>query len=590
MDLHFAENQSDHQQKEKTNNMVDATEFTALQNLVADMFVELTSLKEVVNGDAGHAQRQLWHNNSLQSIYEFPQVAGSPVYFPSTPDVFINNYAVGQRPIIPGSGEKPGLYNTGTARPTYFMRERLANGAADNSLGYIFSSGDTAWMLTATALVLLMTMPGLAIYYSGMVRDKNVLSCTMQVFVVCCLITMWWMIFGYSLSFAPAYPNGHTNEVYGDWTRLWLRGMTLRSFHYLAPTIPESVYCTYQLTFAIITAALMLGAFADRMKFVPMMIFVSIWHLVVYCPMAHSNWHYQGFMKNIGVLDYAGGNVVHICSGASGLATVIVLGNRKGFGKDSYDPHNILLTYMGMSMLWVGWFGFNAGSAVGANFNAGYAMLATQIATSMAALTWLATEWAVRGKPSVLGMISGAVAGLVCITPASGYVDMTGAFFIGFFGGSLCYAGAQAKHLLGYDDALDAFGVHAIGGIVGGIATGFFATDQVNVFGAPSPFLYKYALDNKLVVGNVPNAWNVADSTGATAGTNYAYGPGFATCFATGYFNNCPGANVVTPVKGVYYGNLQEGDSPRNYSSYVSPLNLISEPNQNPILTLILTS
>ena len=176
------------------------------------MFVELTSLKEVVSGDAGHAQRQLWHNNSLQSIYEFPQSAGSPIYFPAVNPVFVNTYAAGQRPILPGSGEKPGLYSTGETRPTYFMRERTTNGAADTSLGYIYNSGDTAWMLSATALVLLMTMPGLAIYYSGMVRDKNVLSCTMQVFVVCCLITMWWMIFGYSLSFAPAYPNGHTNE------------------------------------------------------------------------------------------------------------------------------------------------------------------------------------------------------------------------------------------------------------------------------------------------------------------------------------------------------------------------------------------
>ena len=417
-----------------------------------------------------------------------------------------------------------------------------------------------------------------------MVRDKNVLSCTMQVFVITCLITFWWMVFGYSLSFSPVYPNNHTQEVFGDWQRLWLRGMTPRTFHALAPTIPESVYCCYQLTFAIITAALVVGSFADRMKFVPMMIFISLWHLMVYCPIAHSNWHFQGIMKNIGVLDYAGGNVVHISSGASGLATVLVLGNRKGFGKERFDPHNILLTFMGMSMLWVGWFGFNAGSAAGANFNAGYAMLATQIATSMAALTWLFTEWAVRGKPSVLGMISGAVAGLVCITPCSGYVDMTGAFFVGFFGGPLCYLGAQAKHFLGYDDALDAFGVHAIGGIVGGIACGFFATDQVNPFGAPSPFLYAWSLAQNLKTGPGANTW---DADGNGKGQNYKYGPGWVICpgGGGGYFGpNAPtvvpgektasgkqetaftasgypcasGYQPNTPIKGVYYGNLQE--------------------------------
>jgi len=378
-----------------------------------------------------------------------------------------------------------------------------------------------------------MTMPGLAIYYSGMVREKNVLACTMQVFTICSLITVLWMIFGYSLSFAPAYPNNHTMEVFGNADRLWLRGMTLRTFHYLAPTIPESVFCTFQLTFAIITAALICGSFADRMKFLPMIVFISLWHLVVYCPMAHANWHPQGFMKNLGVLDYAGGNVVHICSGVSGLATVAVVGNRKGFGKERFEPHNILLSFMGMSMLWVGWFGFNAGSACGANFNAGYAMLATHIATSVASLTWLMTEWVIRKKPSVLGMISGAVAGLVCITPCSGYVDMTGAFFIGFFGGPLCYLGAQLKHYLGYDDALDAFGVHAIGGIVGGIANGFFATDQVNPFLAPTPFQYNWAVKNKATT---------TDSTGYAApdGNTYVYGP-------------------FMPPKGVYYGNTVVG-------------------------------
>jgi Amt family ammonium transporter len=366
-----------------------------------------------------------------------------------------------------------------------------------------------------------------------MVREKNVLACTMQVFTICSLITVLWMVFGYSLSFAPAFPNGHTMEVFGNADRLWLRGMTLRTFHYLAPTIPESVFCTYQLTFAIITAGLICGSFADRMKFLPMIVFITLWHLCVYCPIAHANWHPQGFMKNLGVLDYAGGNVVHICSGASGLATVAVVGNRKGFGKERFEPHNILLSFMGMSMLWVGWFGFNAGSAGGANFNAGYAMLATQIATSVASLTWLMTEWVIRKKPSVMGMISGAVAGLVCITPCSGYVDMTGAFFIGFFGGPLCYLGAQLKHYLGYDDALDAFGVHAIGGIVGGIANGFFATDQVNPFPAPTPFQYNWAVKNKATTTD-PSGYAAPD------GNTYIYGP-------------------FMPPKGVYYGNTVVG-------------------------------
>ena len=414
--------------------------------------------------------------------------------------------------------------------------------------GEPLNTGDTAWMLCSTALVLFMTMPGLALYYSGMVREKNMLACTMQVFTICCLVTFLWLVFGYSLSFGPAIVNMDaatglpvkTTELWGDGSRLWLQGLSIGTYHFMAPTIPESVFCTYQLTFAIITCALICGSFADRMKFIPMIIFITVWHLAVYCPLAHANWHPSGLMKNIGVLDYAGGNVVHICSGASGLATVLVVGNRRGFGKERFEPHNILLTFMGMSMLWVGWFGFNAGSALGANFNAGYAMLATQIATSVAALMWLLTEWAIRKKPSVLGMISGAIAGLVCITPAAGYVDMTGAFFIGFFGGPLCYAGAQLKHMVGFDDALDAFGVHAIGGIVGGIATAFFANPKVNVFGTPSPFLFDYAKKQKLTVPYVGSTAydGYVDPNDATI--IYKYGP-------------------YSKVKGVYYGNMQEG-------------------------------
>jgi len=243
----------------------------------------------------------------------------------------------------------------------------------------------------------------------------------------------------------------------------------------LAPTIPESVYCVYQLTFAIITPALITGCFADRMKFSSMLVFMTLWHLTVYCPTAHSNWHPTGFLFQSGVLDFAGGNTVHISSGTSGLVCAIYLGVRKGFGKEVFEPHSILLCAVGSSLLWVGWFGFNAGSAVAANSRAGLAMLATQIATGTASLSWTFTEWIVRKQPSVAGAVSGAVAGLVAITPAAGYLDPTGAFITGFLAGPVCYFGAQLKHYLGYDDALDGFGVHAVGGILGGIMTGFFA-------------------------------------------------------------------------------------------------------------------
>jgi len=360
----------------------------------------------------------------------------------------------------------------------------------------LMNSGDTAWMLAATALVLFMTLPGLALYYSGMVRVKNVLATVMQSFSITCLITVLWLWYGYSLSFGPAVApkdkittigtrfHESSSPLFGDGSRLWLRGMRSDAAHQLAPTIPEPIFCAYQLTFAIITPALICGSFADRMKFIPMLIFMIIWHTIVYCPIAHATWHPDGFLFQLGCLDFAGGNVVHIASGTAGLVSTYVVGNRRGFGKSRFEPHNILLTFMGTSMLWVGWFGFNGGSAYAANGRAAMALLVTHISTAVAALSWLAVEWAIRKQPSVLGMVSGAVAGLVCITPASGFVDPVGAFFIGLFGGPLCYFGAQLKHYLGYDDALDAFGVHAIGGIVGGIATGFFATRGVVMAGS----------------------------------------------------------------------------------------------------------
>lgn len=354
-----------------------------------------------------------------------------------------------------------------------------------------FNDGDTAWLLTSSALVLMMTIPGLALFYGGMARTKNVLAIVMQCFTITCLITFLWLAFGYSLAFAPVKTSGDENkQVFGDASRFWLVGMNPNSAHQLAPTIPESVFCVFQMTFAIITPALITGAFADRMRFDSMIVFMTFWHLLVYCPIAHSNWHPDGFLFQTGTLDFAGGNTVHIASGVAGLTAAIYLGVRKDYGKEAFEPHNILLTAVGASMLWVGWYGFNGGSAVAANARAGYAALVTQISAGTAGLSWMFTEWLVRKRPSVLGIVSGAVAGLVAITPASGYVDPTGGFIIGLLAGPICYFGAQMKHFFGYDDALDAFGVHAIGGIFGGIATGFFANPHVDDLSANAGVFY----------------------------------------------------------------------------------------------------
>lgn len=343
-----------------------------------------------------------------------------------------------------------------------------------------FNDGDIAWMLSASALVLFMTLPGLFLFYGGMARTKNVVSIIMQVFSTACLVSFLWLAFGYSLAFAPAQDSCEDCVIYGNGSRFWLYQLGLDSAHQLAPSIPESVFCVYQMTFAIITPCLMVGAFADRMKFTSMLLLMALWHLTVYCPVAHSTWHPNGFMYKAGVLDFAGGNVVHITSGISGLVSTIYMGPRQGYGKEHFHPHNVLFTAVGACMLWVGWYGFNAGSALAATDRAGFAMLATQIATSCAGMTWMATEWVHKGSPSILGLVSGAVAGLVCITPGSGYVDQTGAFIIGLLAGPVCYGGVQLKHLAGYDDALDAFGVHGVGGILGGILLGFFATDKIS--------------------------------------------------------------------------------------------------------------
>ena len=334
-------------------------------------------------------------------------------------------------------------------------------------------SGDTAWMLTSTALVLMMTIPGLALFYGGMVRKKNVLATVMQSFAVTCLMTVLWMVIGYSLAFTDG---GDLNAFVGGLDQVFLRGIGVDS---LSGTIPESVFMTFQMTFAIITPALITGAFADRMKFSSMLVFLGAWMILVYAPVTHWVWG-GGFLGEAGVLDFAGGTVVHINAGIAGLVTAIVLGKRKGYGSENMAPHNLTLSVIGASLLWVGWFGFNAGSAVAADGAAGMAMAVTQIATATAALAWMFAEWIARGKPSVLGIISGAVAGLVAITPASGYVDPMGALFIGLIAGAVCFWGATTlKNWIGYDDSLDAFGVHGIGGTVGAVLTGVFAVEAI---------------------------------------------------------------------------------------------------------------
>ncbi|QGZ60450.1 ammonium transporter [Paraburkholderia acidisoli] len=347
------------------------------------------------------------------------------------------------------------------------------------------NSGDTAWMLTSTALVLFMTIPGLALFYGGMVRKKNVLSTLMQSFAITCVVTVIWTVIGYSLAFTPG------NAFVGGFSRVFLEGMnyikgdkaTTLTVSHLATTIPESVYFVFQMTFAIITPALITGAFADRMKFSAMLVFMSLWSILIYAPIAHMVWEPTGWLASAGILDFAGGTVVHINAGVAGLVCCLVLGKRVGYGREVMAPHNLVLTLMGAAMLWVGWFGFNAGSAVAADGRAGFAMLTTQIATACAALGWMFAEWIAKGKPSVLGIASGAVAGLVAVTPASGFVGVLGAIVIGVVAGVVCFWSATwLKHKFGYDDSLDAFGVHGIGGIIGAILTGVFAVKDIGGF------------------------------------------------------------------------------------------------------------
>jgi len=348
-------------------------------------------------------------------------------------------------------------------------------------------SGDTAWMLTSTALVLLMTIPGLALFYAGMVRKKNILATLMQSFAICAIVTIAWVVAGYSIAFTTG------GQYMGDFSRFMLNGIAdhivkgaetqafvlasgIKDVNDMSTTVPETVYMMFQMTFAIITPALICGAFADRMKFSALCIFMTLWSLIVYSPIAHWVWAPSGWAAQMGILDFAGGTVVHINAGIAGLVCALVLGKRVGYGTDNMAPYNLSLAVIGASLLWVGWFGFNAGSAVGANGRAGMAMAVTQIATAAAALGWMFAEWITKGKPSVLGAISGAVAGLVAITPASGFVLPGASIVIGVAAGVICFWSATSlKHMLGYDDSLDTFGVHGIGGIVGALLTGVFS-------------------------------------------------------------------------------------------------------------------
>ena len=331
----------------------------------------------------------------------------------------------------------------------------------------VLNSGDASWMLTSTALVLLMTIPGLALFYGGLVGKKNVVSTISQSFMITCVVTLMWFICGYSLTF------GEGNLFIGDFSKTFLKGVEVAG---LTMTIPESVFVVYQLTFAIITVALICGSVVERINFGALFVFVILWITLVYAPIGHMVWG-GGYLSKMGVLDFAGGTVVHINSGIAGLVAAIVIGKRKS----KVRPHNVALTMIGASMLWVGWFGFNAGSAVAANGSAGMAMLVTQIAAASAGIAWMFAEWFTgEKKPSLLGLCSGAVAGLVAITPAAGFVSPVGAFFIGLISGVLCFlACTKLKSALGYDDALDVFGIHAFGGAVGAVLTGVFAAKAV---------------------------------------------------------------------------------------------------------------
>src|SRR5215471_13597091 len=360
--------------------------------------------------------------------------------------------------------------------------------------------GDTAWMLTSTALVLLMTAPGLALFYGGMVRQKNALATLMQSFIVLALISIQWVLWGYSLAFGP-----DKGGIIGGLEWVGLRGVGQTPNADYAATIPHQVFMLFQMMFAVITPALITGAFAERKRFATFIIFILVWATVVYDPLAHWVWGTGGWLRNLGALDFAGGTVVHISSGISALAAALIIGRRRGYGQQAMPPHNLPMTVMGASLLWFGWFGFNAGSALAANGLAAHAFTTTNTATAAAALGWMMTEWSSRGKPTVLGAASGAVAGLVAVTPAAGFVTPMGALVIGGLAGVLCYTACNLKAKLGYDDSLDVVGVHGVGGTWGALATGIFATKAVNDAGA-----------NGLLYGDPGQLWKQIVAVAAT--------------------------------------------------------------------------
>jgi Amt family ammonium transporter len=345
------------------------------------------------------------------------------------------------------------------------------------------NSGDTAWMLTSMALVLMMMIPGLGLFYGGMVRSKNVIGVMAQVFAITGLVTILWTVVGYTIAFTTN-PDVTLNKFIGGFSDVMLHAVKVDAPNALAGTIPEYVFMSFQMTFAIITPALIIGAFAERMKFSAILLYMTLWLLFVYAPIAHMVWG-GGVLGGLGVLDFAGGTVVHINAGVSGIVCALVLGKRYGFGRDNMAPHNVLYTAIGAALLWVGWFGFNAGSAVSASNLAGLAMANTQICTGVASIAWMLVEWIQRKKPSLLGLASGAIAGLVAITPACGFINPTGSVILGVVAGVICYFSATAlKKALGYDDSLDVFGVHCIGGIVGALMVGVLADPSVNPLAA----------------------------------------------------------------------------------------------------------
>lgn len=366
--------------------------------------------------------------------------------------------------------------NTSTKGAVLSALLTISGCAAADTVESSIDKADVAWMLVATTLVLFMTIPGIALFYGGMSRKKNVLSVLAQTTVICCALTLLWLVVGYSLAFAPG------NAFVGGLDHAFLRGIDIKS---TTGSIPTYLFVTFQMTFAVLTAALMIGSFAGRMKFSAMLVFMLLWSAFVYAPICHWVWAEGGIFFEMGALDYAGGTVVHINAGIAGLVGCLVIGKRLGYGREAMSPHNLTFTMIGACVLWIGWFGFNGGSGLAANERAVLAILVSQIAAAAAGCSWMACEWILRGKPSLLGMVSGAVAGLVVITPASGFVEPLPALLMGLLGGVVCFWGATGlKRRMGWDDSLDAFGVHGVGGILGAILTGVFASSAVT--GAPT--------------------------------------------------------------------------------------------------------